>query len=39
MGNREAILAVRVAAGQERFVGPVRSALADAAEYPHAKPW
>jgi diamine N-acetyltransferase len=39
-GNREAALALRVAPGQERFVGgSVRDALADAAEYPHAKPW
>jgi diamine N-acetyltransferase len=38
--NREAALALRVAPGQERFVGgSVRDALADAAEYPHAKPW
>jgi diamine N-acetyltransferase len=38
--NREAALALRVAPGQERFVGgSVREALADAAEYPHAKPW
>jgi len=37
--NREAVLALRVAPGQERFVGSVRSALAEAARYPHAKPW
>jgi diamine N-acetyltransferase len=37
--NREAVLVLRVAPGQERFVGSVRSALAEAAEYPHAKPW
>ena len=37
--NREAVLALRVAPGQERFVGSVRSALADAVGYPHAKPW
>ena len=37
--NREAVLALRVAPGQERFVGSVRSALAQAAGYPHAKPW
>jgi diamine N-acetyltransferase len=36
--NREAVLAVRVAPEQERFVGSVLSALADAAEYPHARP-
>ncbi len=38
-GNREAVLGLRVAPGRERFVGSVRSALADAAEYPHARPW
>lgn len=37
--NRAAILALRVAPGQERFVSTVRDSLADAAEYPHAKPW
>lgn len=37
--NREAVLALRVAPGQERFVGSVQGALEDAAEYPHAKPW
>ena len=37
--NREAVLALRVAAGQERFVGSVRNALAQAARYPHASPW
>ncbi|GAB2625230.1 GNAT family N-acetyltransferase [Streptomyces capparidis] len=37
--NRDAVLALRVAADQERFVGSVRDALADAAEYPHARPW
>jgi diamine N-acetyltransferase len=38
--NREAALALRVAPGQERFVGgSVRNALADAAEYADAKPW
>ncbi|KAA2266637.1 GNAT family N-acetyltransferase [Solihabitans fulvus] len=38
-GNRDAILALRVAPGQERFVGSVRRALADAEEYPQANPW
>jgi hypothetical protein len=38
-GNREAVLALRVAPEQERFVGSVHGALDDAAEYPHAKPW
>jgi diamine N-acetyltransferase len=37
--NRAAVLALRVAPGQERFVGSVRRALAKAAEYPDAKPW
>ena len=37
--NREAVLALRVAPGQERLVGSVRGALAQAAGYPHAKPW
>jgi hypothetical protein len=37
--NREAVLALRVAPEQERFVGgSVQNALADAAEYPQAKP-
>jgi hypothetical protein len=36
--NREAAFALHVAPGQERFVGSVRSALAKAARYPHAKP-
>ncbi len=37
--NREAVLALRVAPRQERFVGSARSALAEAARYPLAKPW
>jgi diamine N-acetyltransferase len=38
--NRAAVLAIRVAPEQERFVGgSVQAALRDAAEYPHAKPW
>jgi GNAT superfamily N-acetyltransferase len=37
--NRDAVLSLRVAPEQERFVGSVRGALADAAEYPHARPW
>ncbi len=37
--NREAVLTVRVAPEQERFVGSVQGALEDAAEYPHAEPW
>lgn len=37
--NRAAVLALRVAPGQERFVGSVAGALQDAVEYAHAKPW
>jgi GNAT superfamily N-acetyltransferase len=37
--NRAAVLALRVSPGQEQFVSSVREALAEAAEYPHAKPW
>jgi diamine N-acetyltransferase len=37
--NREAVLALRVAPGQEQYVSSVRDSLAEAAEYPHAKPW
>ena len=37
--NREAVLALRVAPGQEQFVSSVRDSLAEAAEYPHARPW
>jgi diamine N-acetyltransferase len=37
--NRQAVLALRVAPGQERFVSSVEDSLAEAAEYPHAKPW
>jgi diamine N-acetyltransferase len=37
--NRDAVLALAVAPEQVRFVGTVADALADAAEYPHAKPW
>jgi len=38
-GNRAAVLALRVAPGQEQFVSSVPQAPAEAAEYPHAKPW
>lgn len=38
-GNREAVLALRVAPDQERFVASVQGSLEDAAEYPQAKPW
>lgn len=38
--NRAAVLALRAAPQQERFVGgSVQDALRDASEYPHAKPW
>jgi diamine N-acetyltransferase len=38
--NRAAVLALRVAPQQERFVGgSVQDALDDAWEYRHAKPW
>lgn len=37
--NREAVLALRVAPGQEQFVSSVRDALDEAAEHPHAKAW
>jgi diamine N-acetyltransferase len=37
--NRQAVLALRVAPGQERFVSSVQDSLAEAADYPHAKPW
>ena len=37
--NREAVLALRVAPGQERFVSSVEDSLAAAADYPQAKPW
>ncbi len=37
--NREAVLALRVAAGQEKFVAGVPKSLADADRYPQASPW
>jgi diamine N-acetyltransferase len=37
--NREAVLALRVASGQEQFVSSVADSLAEATEYPHAQPW
>ena len=37
--NRQAVLALRVAPEQERFVGSVEKALEDAAAYPQAKAW
>jgi diamine N-acetyltransferase len=38
-GNRAAALALRAAAGQEQFVSSVPESLAEAAEYPRARPW
>jgi len=38
-GNRAALLALRVAPGQEQFVSSVHESLAEAAEYPQARPW
>jgi diamine N-acetyltransferase len=38
-GNRDAVLALRVAPGQERFVASVRDSLHEASEYPQAAPW
>jgi GNAT superfamily N-acetyltransferase len=37
--NREAVLALRVAPGQEQFVSSVADSLAEAVQYPQAKPW
>jgi len=37
--NREAVLALRVAPGQERFVSSVEDSLAAAADWPEARPW
>ena len=37
--NRNAVLAVRVAPAQVRFVGTVAGALEDAREIPDGKPW
>jgi len=37
--NRGAVLALHVAPGQGRFVSSVPDSLAEAADYPHAKPW
>jgi len=37
--NRHAVVALRVAPAQERFVGSVQDALDLAVEYPQAKPW
>ncbi|GIJ71088.1 GNAT family N-acetyltransferase [Virgisporangium ochraceum] len=37
--NRDAVLALRLAPGQDRFVGSVRASLDDAAAYPEANAW
>ena len=37
--NRETVLSLAVAPAQERFVSSVAESLAEAADYPHAKPW
>jgi len=37
--DRDAVLALRVAPEQARFVSSVADALAEAAEYPLARPW
>jgi diamine N-acetyltransferase len=37
--NREAVTALRVAAGQERFVDGVADSLAAAVAHPRARPW
>jgi diamine N-acetyltransferase len=37
--NRDAVLAIRVAPTQVRFVGTVAGALEDAREIPEGKPW
>jgi diamine N-acetyltransferase len=37
--NRRAVLSVRVAPTQERFVGTVAGALQDAEDFPEARPW
>ena len=38
-GNRAAVLALRLAPGQEQFVSSVPESLAEAAECPRANPW
>jgi len=37
--NRETVLSLAVAPAQEQFVSSVAESLAEAADYPHAKPW
>ena len=38
-GNRQEVLALRVAPGQERFVSTVAESLEEAETYPQASPW
>ena len=38
-GNRQEVLALRVARGQERFVSSVAESLEEAEAYPQASPW
>ena len=38
-GNRQEVLALRVAPGQERFVSSVAESLEEAEAYPQASPW
>ncbi|SDH08648.1 diamine N-acetyltransferase [Lentzea fradiae] len=37
--NRDAVVAVRVRSGQERFVASVERSFLDAREHPEAEPW
>jgi diamine N-acetyltransferase len=37
--NRDAVLSLRLAPGQEHFVGSVTESLEEAEEYPQANPW
>jgi GNAT superfamily N-acetyltransferase len=37
--NRDEVLALRVAPGQEQFVSSVADSIDEAGEYPHANPW
>ena len=37
--NRAAVVGLRLAPGQDRFVSTVQDSLTEAVEYAHAKPW
>ena len=37
--NLDAVLALRISPEQEQFVSSVQDSLAEAAEYPEARPW